>query len=63
MIVDHAIAYVKENYSRPADEVARLELLKEHFTGAADAIKPKEIKRVLNALTAEKNCSGTRDSP
>lgn len=53
-LADDAVSYVKGKYSRPADDVARLELLKEHFPGAADSIKPKDIKRVLDTLT-EKN--------
>jgi site-specific recombinase XerC len=53
-LADDAIAYVKGKYARPATDVARLELLKGLFAGAADTIKPKDIKRVLDALT-EKN--------
>jgi integrase len=56
-LADDAIAYVEGRYARPAVDVARLKLLKEHFTGAADAITPKEIRRVLNMLTAEKKWS------
>jgi integrase len=58
-LADDAIEYVKGKYSRPADDVARLELLKEHFAGAADAITPSKIKRVLNALAAEKHWSAS----
>jgi site-specific recombinase XerD len=58
-IADDAIAYVKGRYSRPADDVARLELLKEHFPGAADAITPAKIKLVLSTLAAQKQWSAS----
>jgi integrase len=54
-LADDAVEYIKGNYSRPADDVARMELLKGHFPGAADAISPKKIKRVLDTLTSEKH--------
>jgi integrase len=58
-LADDAIEYVKNAYSRPADDLARLKLLKEHFAGDPEAIAPKEIKRVLNTLTALKHWSAS----
>ncbi len=39
--------------------MARLKLLKEHFTGGADAITPGEVERVLDALADEKGWSAS----
>ncbi|MGC2464603.1 MAG: tyrosine-type recombinase/integrase [Candidatus Acidiferrum sp.] len=58
-LADDAIAYVKEEYARPADDVARLELLKKYFTGRADSITPKLIKSTLKTLTAAKRWSAS----
>src|SRR5712692_5783 len=58
-IADDAIAYIKSKYARPADDVARMELLKKMFSGPADAITAKKIKRVLNSLTAERRWSAS----
>lgn len=63
-LVCDAASYVKERYARPADAVARLELLKAHFCGAADSITPKLIKNTLKAVATEKKWSAssrTRD--
>jgi integrase len=53
-LADAAIAHIKKSYARAADDLARMELLKKHFSGPADAVTASEVKRVLNALTAEK---------
>src|SRR6266851_1469137 len=58
-LADDAIEYIKDKYSRPADDVARMELLKEHLAGAADAVTPKRVKRVLDSLAAEKRWSAS----
>lgn len=58
-LADDAIVYIKAKYSRPADDVARMELLKEHFPGAADAVTPKTVKRVLDSLATEKRWSAS----
>lgn len=48
-IADDAIAYIKGRYSRPADDVARMEVLKEWFSGrAAETITPDEIEAKLS---------------
>jgi integrase len=59
VLADDAIAYVKEKYARPADDVARLELLKTIFTSRADSITPKLIKSTLKTLTTEKRWSAS----
>src|SRR6266436_4569008 len=58
-IADAAIAHIKESYARPSDDVARMQLLKKQFSGPADAITAKEVKRVLNALTGERRWSAS----
>lgn len=58
-LADDAIAYVKERYGRPADDVARLELLKLHFAGVANGTTAAAIKRTLNALATEKKWSAS----
>jgi len=58
-IADAAIAHIKESYARPSDDVARMELLKKQFSGPADAVTAKEVKRVLNALTTERKWSAS----
>lgn len=57
VLADDAIAYIKEEYARPADDVARLELLKTYFTSRADSVTPKMIKSTLKTLTIEKRWS------
>jgi hypothetical protein len=57
-IADDAIAYIKGRYSRPADDVARMELLKKLFASrAADSITAGQIQDMLDALTTEKEWS------
>jgi hypothetical protein len=51
-LADDAIEYVKNAYGGPADDLAHIKRLKEHFTGDAEAIAPKGIERVLNTLSA-----------
>ena len=36
-LADDAIAYIKGRYARPADDVARVEVLKQHLSGSAEA--------------------------
>jgi len=53
-IADDAIAYVKARYSRPADDVARLEVLKGWFLGqAADTITAHLLETKLEAARRE----------
>jgi len=61
-IADHATAYLKGRYARPADDVARMKLLKTHFSGPADAITAKEIERVLESLSVKKERSASTRS-
>jgi len=56
-LADDAATYITSRYARPADDVARIELLKTRFTGRADAIRAAEVMNVLDSLTAEKKCS------
>src|SRR5690349_8879254 len=58
-LADDAIAYIKRRYARPADDVARMEVLKARFAGAADAITPGEIQNVLDTLTADRDWSAS----
>ena len=59
VLADDAIVYIKEKYARPADDVARLELLKTILTGRADSITPKLIKSTLKTLATEKRWSAS----
>jgi integrase len=53
-IADHAIAYIKGRYSRPADDVARMEVLKGWFTGrAAESITVQEVEAALERAREE----------
>lgn len=57
-LADDAIKYVEGRYARPADDVARMKLLKECFANrAADAITAGEVQSRLDLLTAEKKWS------
>ena len=62
-IADDAIAYIQKEYSRPATEVERMKVLKEHFSGVADAITPKHAKNVLDTLAKEKQWSASTKKP
>jgi integrase len=57
VLAEDAIAYIKQKYARPADDVARLELLKTHLTGRADSVTAGEVVNVLDSLTTEKKWS------
>jgi site-specific recombinase XerD len=47
-IADDAIGYIKGRYARPADDVARMEVLKDWFPGrAAEAITAEDIEAAL----------------
>ena len=53
-IADDAIAYIKGRYSRPADDVARMEVLKAWFAGrAAESITAKEVEAALERAEEE----------
>jgi site-specific recombinase XerD len=53
-IAEDAIKYVKARYSRPADDVARLEVLKGWFIGqAAEAITAHQVETKLEAARRE----------
>ena len=57
-LADDAIAYIKQAYARPADDVARTEVVKEWFGGrAAESITREEVKAALNSATEEKKWS------
>ena len=59
-IADDAIAYVKARYSRPADDVARLEVVKEWFRGrAARNLTSAEIEYKLRAAKTENKWSAS----
>ena len=58
-LADDAIAYIKHRYARPADDVARMKLLKVHFSGCADGVTAGEIARTLDALTLERRWSAS----
>ena len=59
-IADDAIAYVRGRYRRPADDVARLEVVKEWFKGrAAASLTSTEIESRLKAARLEKKWSAS----
>jgi integrase len=53
-LCDDAVAYVEKEYARPADDIARIEMLKTWFPGSAEAATPDEIERKLEAAAEEK---------
>ena len=59
-IADDAIAYVRARYSRPADDVARLEVVKEWFRGrAARNLSSAKIEYRLRAAKTENKWSAS----
>jgi integrase len=57
-LADDAVKYVEGRYARPADDVARMNLLKDRFRArAADSLTAGEIQKVLDALTLERKWS------
>jgi integrase len=57
-IADDAIAYIKQEYARPADDVARVEVVNKWFEGrAAESITREEVKAALNSAVEEKRWS------
>jgi integrase len=57
-LADDAIAYIKQEYARPADDVARAKIVKEWFgERAAESITREEVKSALNSATNEKEWS------
>ncbi len=54
-LADEAVAHIKRWYSRPDDDVARLELIKGRLANrAADRITRGEVRDLLEELAAEK---------
>jgi integrase len=59
-LADDGIKYINARYSRPADDRARMELLKERLAGrAADSVKAGDVMNLLDTLTAEKKWSAS----
>jgi integrase len=57
-LADDTVKYVEGRYARPADDVARMKLLRERFANrAAESITAGEIENMLDALSTEKNWS------
>ena len=56
-LADDAMIYIKRRYARPADDLARMKLLKTRLTGTADATTAGDIENVLDSLAAERNWS------
>jgi len=57
-LADDAVKYIEGRYARPADDVARMNLLKDCFQNrAADSLTAGEIQNVLDALTLKKEWS------
>ena len=55
-IADDTIIYIRGRYSRPADEVARMGVLKGWFTGrAAESITAQEVEAKLEEAQEENN--------
>jgi len=63
-VADDAIAYIKQEYARPADDVARTEVVKEWFEGrAAESITREEVKAALNSATEGKKVEPFHSAP
>jgi integrase len=59
-LADEAINYIESRYARPADDVARMKLLRGRFANrAADSVTPGEIENVLDTLSGEKDWSAS----
>jgi len=59
-LADDAIKYIEGRYARPADDVARMKLLKDRLPNrAADSITAYEIQNLLEALAAERKWSSS----
>jgi integrase len=56
-IVDTCIAEVERKYARPADDVARLKLIREWFCCAADSVTPDMIEQKLEEQQEEHSWS------
>jgi integrase len=57
-LVDSAIAYVEAKYARPADDVSRLNVVKEWFAGrGAENITPAEIRAALSEAAGKNKWS------
>jgi hypothetical protein len=61
-LAEDAIDYIQKNYSRPADDVARLRRLMERISGPADNISRSKFTFVIDTLAREKKWShGTKN--
>jgi integrase len=59
-LADDAIKYIEGRYARPADDVARMKLLKDRLPNrAADSLTVGEIHSLLEALGAERKWSSS----
>ena len=56
-LVDAAAGYVEREYARPADDLARLKVIKGWFPGSATRITPGQIRLALEKAAEEKNWS------
>jgi integrase len=61
-LADACISYVEKKYARPADDVARLKVIKDWFPCAADAVTPDMIEEKLEeAQESNKWSASTRN--
>jgi integrase len=59
-LADDAIAYIESRYARPADDVARMKMIKGWFPGrGAEDIRPFEIKNKLKEASAQETWSAS----
>src|SRR5262249_39915050 len=59
-LADDAIKYIESRYARPADDVARMKLLKGRLTTrAADSHTAYEIQNLLDAIAVERKWSSS----
>jgi len=56
-LVADARTYVEQNYSRPGDDLARLDLIKTWFTGSAKTVTPAQIRAALAKAAQERSWS------
>jgi len=59
-LADEAIKYIEGRYARPADDVARMKLLKDRLPNrAADSVTACEIQSLLDTLATERKWSSS----
>jgi len=59
-LADDAIKYIEATYARPTDDVRRVKVVKEWFSGrSADSITPDEIREKLKAVSVAKKWSAS----